>query len=203
MQILDIAGFPTVNFIVSIGVSGVSGSDNTHLNTPHGVAVDISRGRIYVADAYNWRIQIFDYTTRAWQATLADSSFTEDVAVDASGNLYISKPWGGNHIVKQFNSSLTFVRSYGTEGVPYLTDGLHYYQPSGVAVATDGSLYISEAHGRRLTKLSSDGAPLWSIGAPGNWGGDNNHFSYARRHGSGLPGTGVRCGRGQLPRSGV
>ena len=180
VQILDIAGFPTVNFIASIGVSGASGSDNAHLNTPYGVAVDISRGRIYVADAYNWRIQVFDYATRAWQATLADSSFTEDVAVDASGNLYISKPWGGSHIVKQFNPSFAFVRRYGTEGVPYLTDALHYYQPSGVAVATDGSLYISEAFGRRLTKLSSDGAALWSIGEPGNWGGDNNHFSYAR-----------------------
>jgi PKD repeat protein len=180
IQILDVAGFPAVNYIATIGASGVSGSDNAHLNTPSGVAVDISRGRIYVSDGYNWRVQMFDYATRAWQATLADSSYTDDVAVDASGNLYISKPWGGQHIVKQFDSSLNFIKNYGSAGVPYLTDTHHYYQPSGVAIAMDGSMYISETYGRRLTKLNAGGTAQWSIGTPGNWGGDNSEFSYAR-----------------------
>ena len=121
--------------------------------------------------------------------TLADSSFTEDVAVDASGNLYISKPWGGNTSLSSSIPRSLSSQRYGTEGVPYLTDAMHYYQPSGVG-SQRMEFVCLEAYGRRLTKLSSDGTAQWSIGEPGNWGGDNNHFSYP-------------CYRSRLSRSGV
>ena len=72
-----------------------------------------------------------------------------------------------NARVQQFNSSLTYVRTYGTTGVPYLTDNLHYNNPSGLAVAPDGSIYITEAKGERLIKLNASGAPQWAVGMPG------------------------------------
>ena len=41
------------------GVTGQSGDDFGHLSGPHSVAVDAT-GRVYVADAWNERVQVFD-----------------------------------------------------------------------------------------------------------------------------------------------
>ena len=72
-----------------------------------------------------------------------------------------------NARVQQFNSSLAYVRTYGATGVPYLTDDLHYNTPSGLAVAPDGSIYVTEERGQRLIKLDAGGAAQWIVGIPG------------------------------------
>jgi sugar lactone lactonase YvrE len=177
VQIFDVSNLSAITYVATIGVSGVSGSDNAHFNSPHGVAVDVARGRIYVADADNWRVQVFDYTTSVYVRTLTDYGSPNDLAVDAAGNLYIAEP-GWNSRVQQFDSDLNYVRTYGTTGVPYLTDGSHYNHPFGLAVAPDGSIYIGEAAGRRLIKLNSAGVPQWIIGEAGIWGNDNEHFGW-------------------------
>ena len=85
-----------------------------------------------------------------------------------------------NDRVQQYgpaSTSFAYQRTYGVTGVPYLTDGSHYNQPSGVAVASDGSIYLTENMGQRLDKLNASGALLWSVGAPGvkgNMLGANN-----------------------------
>jgi len=178
VQIFDVSNVAAITYLGTVGVTGVSGSDNDHFKSPQGVAVDLPQNRLYVADGYNQRVQVFNYTTWAYQQTLGGFSYVSDVAVDATGNLYVAEPWTQPSDVQQFDSNLNYLRSYGTSGVPYLTDDVHYHQPGGVAVATDGSLYIGEARGRRLIKLSAAGTPLWSKGEPGIWGGDNDHFTY-------------------------
>jgi len=170
--------------LATIGVSGVPGDDNSHFNTPNGVAVDANR--IYVADWNNHRVQVFDRATRTYQATIGTGTagagnnqlaLPADVAVDTAGNLYVADFL--NHRVQQFNSALAYVRTYGTTGVPYRTDNLHYNRPAGVAVATDGSLYVLEDRGARLVKLDAAGTPQWSIGEAGVDGSDHNHFAGA------------------------
>jgi len=173
VQILDVSNLSSITYMATIGVSGVSGSDNAHFNSPQGVAMDMTRGRIYVADANNWRVQVFDYATLGYQTTLTGLGYTVDVAVDVTGNLYVADDWTQ---VRQFDSNLNYVRTYGTAGVPYLTDGSHYNRPNGLAVALDGSIYISEDWGRRLIKLNAAGVPQWIIGEAGLWGNDNEHF---------------------------
>ena len=82
--------------------------------------------------------------------------------------------------VQQFNSDRAYVRTYGVHGVPYLTDGYHYNNPSGVAVAPDGSMYIvgrqrppaGQAECRRCTAVDSRRARLKA-----DWDGDNDHFN--------------------------
>jgi sugar lactone lactonase YvrE len=46
-------------YINTIGVTGESGSDNQHFSNPHLIAID-SLDRLYVADSFNHRVQIFD-----------------------------------------------------------------------------------------------------------------------------------------------
>ena len=162
-----------------------SGSDNDHFDYPIGVAV--SGSRIFVADSSNHRVQVFNRTTRAYEATVGTGSsgtgnsqfnFTVDVAVDAAGNLYVTD-WG-NHRVQKFDNSLAYQSTYGTTGVPYLTDGFHYRNPLGMAVDAVGNIYLSEEWGERLVKLDKDGLPQWTVGEAGVSGSDNAHFSRAR-----------------------
>jgi len=178
VQIFDVSGFPAVGYVATLGQPGVAGSDNAHFDFPEGVALDPAHNRIYVADGNNFRVQVFNYTTRAYQQTLSLPSYISDVAVDVAGNLYATQRWFDQSQVRQYNANLMHVRNYGTLGVPYLTDDYHYNQPSAVAVAPDGSIYIGEAGGRRLIKLNDAGAAQWIIGQASNWGGDNQSFSY-------------------------
>ncbi|MBI5034961.1 MAG: SMP-30/gluconolactonase/LRE family protein [Chloroflexi bacterium] len=179
VQIFNVTNLVAITYVATIGTTGVSGADNAHLNSPQGIAVDIAHNRLFVADAYNYRVQVFDYATRAYSMTLSGLSYVSDVAVDSTGNLYVSEQWFDQDQVQQFDSSLAFVRRYGTVGIPYLTDGLHYHRPSGLAIAPDSSIYVSEEEGRRLLKLNSAGVVQWIKGEGGVWGYDNNHFTYA------------------------
>lgn len=182
VQIFDISNPLTPVYSATLGVTGVSGSDNAHLNNPEGVGVDATY--IYVADSNNNRVQIFNRTTRAYVATIGTGGgsgnyqvhYPSDVSADTSGNIYVADAW--NKRVQQYNSSRVYVRTYGTTGVSYVTDGYHYLKPRGVAVAADGSIYIVEERGQRLVKLNAAGVFQWSIGQPGQTGSDNNHLAW-------------------------
>lgn len=178
VQLFDVSNPLSPTYVATIGVTGQSGSDNSHLGSPSGVAADTSY--IYVADTWNNRVQIFNRATRAYAATMGGTQGAgnyqffgpSDVAVDAAGNIYVAD--FVNTRVQQFNSSRSYVRIYGTTGAPYLTDGYHYNSPSGVAAAADGSLYITEDSGHRLIKLNAAGQLEWTVGAAGVKG-DWNH----------------------------
>ncbi len=157
-----------LTYQATIGQTGVSGDDNAHFDDPTGVAVD--EDYIYVADRLNHRVQVFRRSTRAYVTTVGsygtgNGQFREpsDVAVDANGYLYVADL--RNTRVQQFqrvDSAWSYRRTYGVTGIPYLTDNVHYNHPQGVAVAEDGSIYITENRGRRLVKLSPDGTPQWA-----------------------------------------
>jgi sugar lactone lactonase YvrE len=169
-------------YLTTLGITGVPTSTNAGFNSPSGVFVDASK--IYVADTNNHRVQIFDRNTRAYLATLGtgiagsgNNQFNTPVAivVDATGNIYVAEN-SKNARVQEFNSSLTYVRTYGTTGVPYVTDNFHFYRPIGTAVATDGSIYFVEERGQRLVKLNAAGAPQWVVGHPGIASGCCNDY---------------------------
>jgi len=94
----------------TLGVSTVSGSDNSHFDSPYGVAFD-SSSNIYVADQSNHRVQIFN-SAGVYQSTLGVSTVSGSdnshfdtpigVAVDSSKNLYVADE--NNHRVQKFTS---------------------------------------------------------------------------------------------------
>lgn len=174
VQIIDISNPASPSYFATLGMTDVPGSGNNQFDRPLGVAVDANY--IYVADSNNNRVQVFNRTTRVYVASLGTGYGTgnyqfngpADVAVDSAGNIYVADE--GNARVQQFNSSRTYVRTYGTTGVPYLTDGYHYHLPSGVAAPQDGSIYLTEQRGHRLLKLNAAGVPQWTVGTPGACG---------------------------------
>jgi len=175
VQVFDVSAAPAITYLATLGAPGAPGNDQAHFNRPFGVATDIGRNRIYVADRDNLRVQVFDYSTRAYVATISVGMLPSDVAVDVAGNIYAPSDWNGT-VVHQYSPDYALTHTYGVEGEAYQTDADHFFHPSDVAVAPNGSLYIGECDGRRLTKRTAAGALQWSIGAPGLWRGDNTGF---------------------------
>ena len=87
VQIFTFSGGAPV-YSATLGVTGVSGSDNLHFNQPGRLAVD-STGRLYVADSNNNRIQRCTLSGTWNCATfLAGLGFPTAIAVDSSNILH-------------------------------------------------------------------------------------------------------------------
>ncbi len=164
------------------GVTGKPGNDLSHLEYPWGIAV---RGSdVFIADGGNNRVLKCDSSsgTCVLFAGVTDEPGTdnahfmwpEDVAVDASGNVYVSDPVA--HRVQKFNSSGVYLGTLGETLVPYVPDAVRLNKPWGVAVAPDGSIYVTENRGFRLVKMNAAGVQQWAVGQAGVYGNDNAHF---------------------------
>lgn len=102
------------NYIATLGVTNVSGSDNSHFNRPNAVAVDPIDGTILVMDSNNRRVQVFDASFNYVTTIAGNGSGTGndqllggsnmDVDVDGSGNVYISDNL--NHRVQVFTKNV-------------------------------------------------------------------------------------------------
>ena len=135
VQVLDTG---TLAVVATIGISGVAGSDNAHLNGPLGVGFDAANGHVLVADTGNDRVQIFDAGSFAYLATLgvagAPGSDNGHFNVPAgihpnptTRELYIAD--SGNHRVQVFDAgTLGYIGTIGVAGVPG-GDNLHLDLP--------------------------------------------------------------------------
>lgn len=163
------------------GQTGVKGSDLSHLSYPRGIA--ISGNNIFIADSDNYRVLKCDADTKSCTTFAGQTGergwdnnhfwWPEDVAVDSFGRVYVSD-WD-NHRVQVFNNS-GYLDTIGVTRVPYITDNSYYNKPWGIAIAPDGSIYVTENRGYRLIKLSAAGNPVWAVGEAGVYGSDNTHF---------------------------
>lgn len=188
VQIFNIAIPGMYTWAGTIGFRPEGGSGPGELMWPAGVAVNAHY--IFVADSDNHRVSVYHRESQAYAVTVGTGWGTgptefknpRDVALDAAGNLYVAD-WNNCRVQQFEGSELTYVRTFGTTGAPYVTDGNHYYHPFGVAVGPDGSLHIlEERSGHRLVKLDAAGVFQWSVGEPGIAGGwdagDNTHLNW-------------------------
>jgi len=112
---------------------------------PTGIGVDM-QGNVYVANhrPHDHHIQKFDSTGRllsAWGPTGTDDgqfapSGPQQLAVDKQGNVYVTDR--GNHRIQKFDSNGKFLAKFG----PFRDSKGQDLYPSGVAVDTQGNIYI-------------------------------------------------------------
>lgn len=158
---------------VTLGVTGEAGNDNNHFNWPDDVATD-SQGRIYVADGGNYRVQRCTVTDANYYscATFAggSNSFSGSfeylqpaaVDVDEAGRVYVADVW--NYRVQVFDDDGNYLTTVGGEwgSLPGKFRG-----PAGVAVAPDGTLYISSQQNHTIQKFKR-GIDGWEqVNTPG------------------------------------
>ncbi len=159
------------HFVTKWGTEGTSPGEFNH---PTGIAQD-GAGHLYVADAYNHRVQKFTsggVFAMTWgsQGT-GDGQFNEPdgVAVDAAGNVYVADSM--NHRVQKFTSAGTFITKWGSEGSG---DG-QFNNPVGVALDPAGNVYVAEGLGNRVQKFTSNGTFVERWGSEGTCDG---YFEY-------------------------
>ncbi|HEX8203748.1 MAG TPA: NHL repeat-containing protein, partial [Isosphaeraceae bacterium] len=135
------------------------------LKGPRGLAV-VRRAEplLYIADEGNNRVTILkrDGTPAATPPITTDGTTAlkrpEDVATDADGNVYIADT--GNARILKFGANDSFLRA-----ITIHTAGQSFAQPSGVAVADDGTLLVTDRLNEKVYRVNSDGALLafWDL----------------------------------------
>jgi len=156
------------------GYTGDAGpATGAGLDYPIGVAVDAS-GNLYIADAGNNRVCKVDragiittvagngaqgYTGDGGPAVLAKLDYPMNVALDASGNLYIADD--GNNRIRRVDRAgiITTVAGNGTQGYSSegFATGAELEQPTGVAVDSAGNLYIADNQNFCIRRVDNRG----------------------------------------------
>ena len=146
------------------------GASNTRgeFSQPGDLFVDPA-GNVWVADSVNNRIQQFDshgtFVAAITSAGAASGGLNEpwSVAVDSEGFVYVADTW--NHRIQKFSPDLKFVAAWGQPGAGDKIGPLDFFGPRDIAVAPDGTLWITDTGNNRLLHFSQDGEPLDRLGA--------------------------------------
>ncbi len=148
-----------------LGAFGGQGAQEGQFNKPAGIAFS-SGGTLYVADAGNHRVQAFDLNgafLRAYGRFGRDAGEMDqpvDVAVRRQARTLL-------YIAERGNAR---VQALDMRDERYWTliqdDGSGSFEPSGVAVARAGDLYIANAAARSIMRVSPQGQIQWTRGMP-------------------------------------
>ena len=177
---------PTTNGWVSSTIAGLAGSpgsaDGTNsqaqFDYPSGLAVD-TNGNIYVADQGNSTVRRISPVGTNWVVTtiaglaghtgsangtnsMARFYYPASVAADLSGNVYVADQ--NNSVIRMMtpvgtNWAVTTIA--GTAGVPGTGNGTNaaarFYWPGGVALDTNGSIYVADTFNDTIRKITVSG----------------------------------------------
>ncbi len=128
-------------------------------------AIDRQRNRIYVTDAPQHQIRLYDLGGRFLEtigrrgSAPGDFNYPGDLDLDADGNLYIVDVM--NARIQVLSPDGTPLRSFGERG----TARGSFSVPKGIAVSPSGLIYVSDASQHKIVIFSSDGDYLLTIGA--------------------------------------
>jgi large repetitive protein len=171
------------------GYSGDKGAaTSAQLNQPAGLAVD-GAGNLYIADSKNNVIRAVNlstgiittvagtgtsnYTGDGGLATAAQLDYPTGVAVDGSGNLYISDSY--NAVVREVNAAtgiITTIAGDHAAGAGFSGDGgpatsAQIVFPSGLAIDGQGNLYIADSDNNAIRVVNSSTAKISTVAGTG------------------------------------
>ena len=165
------------------GSSGQQGSaDGTgsaaRFYGPSGVALD-SAGNLYVADTYNNKLR--KVTPAGVVTTLAAGFyFPNGVAVDGLGSIYVADTFN-NTVRKVTPAGVVTTLAGGTLGsLDGTGSAAQFNGPSGVAVDTNGTVYVADSANNTIRRVTSAGVVTTLAGLAGSPGSADGTGSAAR-----------------------
>lgn len=182
------------------GKSGTVGSaDGTgaaaRFNSPSGIALDAS-GNLYVADTGNHVIRrvtpsgvVSVFAGQAGAAGATDATGTaarfsspRGLAFDPGGNLLVADT--GNHVLRRITPAGVVTTLAGLAGLNGAFDAsginARFNAPWAVAVAPDGTAYVSDQLNRTIRRVTPAGAVTTLAGSAGAAGDDDGTGAAAR-----------------------
>lgn len=163
------------------GVRCAGTNDPEIFLTPCGIAVN-SSDFVFIADLGNNRIVKYNSSgtqVAAWGSGgvacsdpgSGNGQFNGPfgIAIDASDFVYVLDSY--NHRVQKFDSSLNYIRQWGSLGSS--TGQFSYAQ--GIAVDNAGFVYVADTENNRIQKFDSSGAFIREWGSLGS---SNGQFTY-------------------------
>jgi sugar lactone lactonase YvrE len=182
--------------ICFIGKWGTPGNGPGQFRNPSGIAIDNSGRTLYVSDTFNSRIAKYIFSspcpsgsTQVLSGLCAVSNiqYSEfvspyDVALDTSGNVYVSDY--GKHRIFKFTSSGSLITKWGFEG----TGAGAFKFPSSIALDSSNSVYVVDERNYRIQKFDTNGKYITKWGSMCKMGtGENCNVSMP---GAQVPGDG-------------
>jgi DNA-binding beta-propeller fold protein YncE len=149
------------------------------LNAPRAIAAGLDDD-LYVADSRNHRILHLgsDGTLLDEWGSFADAAsgdapigtFNEPwgVAVGPDGSVYVSDTW--NHRLQKFSAEGDPLLMWGQYGQPMPEvpeSSSYFWGPRGVAVDSEGRVFVADTGNKRIVAFDSDGNYLTEFGTPG------------------------------------
>jgi sugar lactone lactonase YvrE len=187
------AATQVITTVAGNGTPGFSGDNgpatSASLGEPYGIAVD-AFGNLFIADTYNNRIRRVDAATQIittvagngqysfsgdnGPATSASLSYPQGVAVDGSGNLFISDT--ENHRIRKVDANTAIITTiagggstvFYTAGGPATSARLLF--PYGLAVDAGGNVYFADGEANGVYRLDASTGFLFMAAGNGNYG---------------------------------
>lgn len=178
------------NYVYTATVTTFAGSSNAYaegtgtaaqFGSPLSVTTD-GTGNVYVSDHGNFKIR--KITPAGVTSLLAGSTqgdvlgagdgaqfnYAYYVAADATGNIFTVDTH--NHKIKKINSNgvVTLFAGSTGGGANGSGDAAQFYYPTGIAVATDGTVYIADKDNHTIRKITAEGVVSTLAGTAGQSG---------------------------------
>ena len=152
-------------FLASVSTKGTG---SLQFNKLVDIAFNTHDKRVYVADAWNHRIQVLnsDLTFSSiiggkHGSKSGEFSYPWGVTCDSTGNVYVAGSCTDR--IQVFTESGKFLRKFGRRGKG---EGQVYY-PVGVAVDSRGMVFVSESKNHRISVFTTEGRFVRSFGQHG------------------------------------
>ena len=161
---------------------GRAGDGQGDFNAPGGVAV-APGGDLFVVDFYNQRVQHLRADgsfVKQWGETgqigirAGQFNYPTDVALASDGTLYVADGYGDR--VQAFSRDGNFVRKWGGPFASNIFGPFNgwFATVTGIAVDTDGSVFVADFYNNRIQKFAADGTFLTAFGEQGSGAGQFN-----------------------------
>jgi DNA-binding beta-propeller fold protein YncE len=148
-----------------VSIWGRQGTGPGEFSEPRDVAVD-AKGRLYVADAGNRRVQVFDSEGQfiaTWEG--GEEEFVEPLAlvVDSGGDIYV------------LDSEPGWIYRFAADGTPlgrFAGPEARFFHPRGLAIDEADRLYVADTGGCRVVVYNVAGERLAQLGRAGGGSGE-------------------------------